>query len=130
MGTGFPKCLSLPACALTLLLLSGCGVWTNNGRGQTGREAPLNELFKLSHDEEVFIKGTALSVQLKGVRRTWYVDGKSETAEAEIVITLDDAEQRRWMEIGEKVAAGDYVVELKAANPFGKTSCELSVGRR
>jgi hypothetical protein len=71
-----------------------------------------------------------LMVQLKAVRRTWYVDGKSETAEADVIITLDGKEQRQWMDIGEKVTVGDYVVELQSANPFGKTSCELTVARR
>ena len=95
-----------------------------------GKAAAINEQFKLSLDEKVYIKDTALVVQLKGVRRSWYVDGKSETAEADLIIALDDKERRQWMDIGEKVTVGDYVVELQSANPFGKTSCELSVTRR
>jgi hypothetical protein len=64
------------------------------------------------------------------VRRTWYVDGKSETADADMIMTLDKTEQRRWVEIGEKVILGDYVITLAGAYPFGKTSCELIVERR
>lgn len=135
MGTKFQKRLSLASLAFILVLLTGCGAWTNNGQGQEGmrvygREVAMDERFKLSRDEKVYIKDTALAVELKGVRRTWYVDGKSETAEADLIITLDGKEQRQWMDIGEKVTAGDYVVELRSADPFGKTSCQLTVARR
>lgn len=135
MRPRFQERPSFSAFAFILLLLLGCGACANSaqgGRGLTGdgREAPVNEQFKLSRGETVYIKDTALSVQLKSVRRTWYVDGKSETAEADVIITLDSKEQRQWMDIGEKVTVGDYVVELRAADPFGKTSCELTVTRR
>jgi hypothetical protein len=95
-----------------------------------GREVSLGERFKLSPDEKVLVKDTALTIQLKSVRRTWYVDGKSETADADLIITLDKKEQRQWVDIGEKVAVGDYVVELWGADPFGKTSCQITVTRR
>jgi hypothetical protein len=121
------KRLSLLAFALIPLLLFGCGARTSK---VDGREVAVGERFKLSREEKVFVKDAALTLQLKSVRRTWYVDGKSETAEAEIIIALDGKEQRRWMGMGEKVEAGDYVVELEAADPFGKTSCELVVMRR
>lgn len=129
-------CLSFSSCAFIFALLAaGCGAVTNNapgGKGTNlyGREVAINERFKLSKDEKVYIEGTTLTVELKGVRRTWYVDGKSETAEADLIIALDRKEQRQWMDIGEKVTVGDYSVELRAADPFGKTSCELTVARR
>lgn len=136
MGKRFQKRLSFSSLAfILLLLLSGCGAWTNKGQdekgtGFYGREVAMGESFKLSRDEKVYVKDTALTVQLKSVRRTWYVDGKSETAEADIIVTLDGKEQRQWMDMGEKVTIGDYVVQLRAADPFGKTSCELVVVRR
>ncbi len=95
-----------------------------------GREVALGERFKLEKDEKVAVKDTALTVQLKGVRRSWHVDGKSETADADLIITLDGKEQRQWVDIGEKAAVGDYVVELWGADPFGKTSCQIVVTRR
>ena len=135
MRQGFQERLSFYAFAFIVLLLSGCGACANNAQGGKGlkldgREAAINEQFKLNRDEKVYLKDTELMVQLKSVRRTWYVDGKSETAEADVIIALDGKEQRQWMEIGEKVTVGDYVVELQSANPFGKTSCELTVARR
>ena len=128
-------CLSLSSLAFILSLLGGCGTGTNIGQGQSGmkadgREVALGERFKLSRDENVRVKDTALTVELKGVRRTWHVDGKSETADADIIITLDKKEQRQWMDIGEKLLVGDYLVELWGADPFGKTNCELIVTRR
>jgi len=114
---------------LILSLLVGCGARSNPGQAE-GREVSLGESFKLTPDEKVRVKDTALAVQLKSVRRTWYVDGKSETADADIIITLDNKEQRQWIDIGEKVTAGDYVVELTGADPFGKTDCTLIVTRR
>jgi hypothetical protein len=123
----FQKRHAFTSIALVLLLLSGCGAWTKK---LDGKEVALGERFKLSDEEKAFVKEAALMVQLKGVRRTWYVDGKSETAEAEILITLDREERQLWMGMGEKAALGDYEVELWAADPFGKTSCELIVVRR
>lgn len=131
MEKRFPARLACFAFALVLLLLSGCGAGTNSARGGTGgREAAFNERFKLSRDERAWIKDTALAVELKSVRRTWYVDGKSETAEADISLTLDGVVQRQWMDIGEKVTIGDYTVELWAADPFGRTGAQLIVTRR
>jgi dTDP-4-dehydrorhamnose 3,5-epimerase-like enzyme len=95
-----------------------------------GREVALGERFKLNQDEKVRVKDAALTIELKGVRRSWHVDGKSETADADLIITLDGKEQRQWVDIGEKLAAGGYVVELWGADPFGKTGCELIVTRR
>lgn len=135
MATRFPERLSFSAFAFILLLLSGGNACTRSAPGEKGmrlygREVAVGERFKLSRDEKVYVKDTALSVQLKSVRRTWYVDGKSETSEAEIVTTLDGKEQSQWMDNGEKVVVGDYSVELLSANPFGKTSCELTVRPR
>ena len=126
---------SFPSFAFILVLLSGCGAGTNNGPVEKGlkvdgREVAIGERFKLSPNETVSVKDTALTVQLKSVRRTWHVDRKSETADADIIITLDKKEQRQWIGIGEKVAIGDYVVELRGADPFGKTSCAIVVTRR
>lgn len=131
----FSKCFALFFCALVLSLLAGCGIRTNNSQSENGmkaegREVALGEHFKLSPDEKVWVKDTPLTIELKSVRRTWYVDGKSETADADIIITLSKKEQRQWIDIGEKVIAGDYVVNLSRADPFGKTNCELVVTRR
>jgi hypothetical protein len=108
---------------------------TNNGQAERvlkadGREVSLGERFKLSRDEKVWVKDTALTIQLKSVRRSWHVDGKGETSDADLIITLDGKEQRQWVNIGEKVTVGDYVVELWGADPFGKTSCQITVTRR
>ena len=121
------KCLALLCSIFSLLLLAGCGVAGKNG----GREAAIGQRFKLGKDETVSIRDTDLTVQLKSVRRSWTVDGKGETADADILVTLagkDD--QRKWLGIGERVTAANYVIELSAADPFGETSCELIVGRR
>ncbi len=127
--------LFFPSCAFILLLLSGCGAVTSNGQAERGmkadgREAVLGERFKLEKDEKVSVKDTALTIELKGVRRSWHVDGKGETADADLVITLDGKEQRQWVDIGEKAAVGDYVIDLRGADPFGKTSCQIIVTRR
>jgi hypothetical protein len=118
-------CLSLSSFAFILSLLAGCGTMKADGR-----EVALGERFKLNRDEKVWVKDAALTVELKGVRRSWHVDGKSETADADLIITLNGKEQRQWMDIGEKLTVGDYVVDLRGADPFGKTSCELIVTRR
>jgi hypothetical protein len=129
-----PRVLSF-LLAFPVALLVGCGAGMTGVRvGRElmghGRTAAIGERFKLEQEEEVSIKDTNLTIQLKSVRRTWYVDGKSETADADIIITLDGKEQRQWMDIGEKVTIGDYVVELRGADPFGKTSCEVVVAGR
>ncbi|HUQ32049.1 MAG TPA: hypothetical protein VM095_08010 [Pyrinomonadaceae bacterium] len=123
------------SCVLILSLSAGCGTSSNPGQAEgamkaEGREVSLGESFKLTPGEKVRVKDTGLAVELKSVRRTWYVDGKSETADADIIITLDKKEQRQWLGIGKNVTIGDYVVELKGANPFGKTDCTLVVTRR
>jgi hypothetical protein len=107
-----------------MLLLAGCGAL------KKGREVTIGERFKLTPEEKVSVKDTALTIQLKSVRRSWRVDGKSETADADLVIALDGKEQRQWVDTGEKVAVGDYLVELWGADPFGKTSCQIIVTRR
>ena len=110
--------------ALSLSLLPGCGLRSG------GREAALGEQFKLTPNERVSIKGTPLAVGLKSVRRTWYVDGKSETAEADLVVMLEGREHRQWLKGGEEKTVGDYTVKVWGADPFGKTSAELIVTRR
>jgi hypothetical protein len=135
MRMRFRKCHTFCSFTFIVLLLSGCGAVTNNGQAERGmkadgREVSLGERFKLSPDEKVSVKDTALTIQLKSVRRSWHVDGKSETADADLIITLDKKEQRQWVDIGEKVAVGDYAVELWGADPFGKTSCQITVTRR
>jgi hypothetical protein len=117
-----------------LSLLAGCGAGMVDGKMEkglqaNGREVVLGEDFKLEKDEKVSVKDTNMTIQLKSVRRTWYVDGKSETADADIVITLDGKEQRRWMKIGDKLTFGDYMVELSGADPFGKTNAGLIIKR-
>jgi hypothetical protein len=129
------KTFAISFLALCLSLLAGCGAGTNNGsveRGRKGdgREVAIGESFKLVRDEKIWIKDTPLAIELKGVRHTWYVDGKSETVDADFIITLDKKEQRQWIDLGEKVMIGDYVVELLGADPFGKNDSELVVTRR
>ena len=114
--------------ALSLALLSGCGVVV--GRRAGGREAALGERFKLSRDEKVWVKETPLAIELKGVRRTWYMDSKSETADADLIMTFNNEERRQWLKVGEKAEVGDYTVKVWGADPFGKTSAELIVTRR
>jgi hypothetical protein len=116
------KPFSLLLLALSLSLLSGCGAG--------GRKAALGEQFKLTPNESVSIKETPLAVELKGVRRTWYTDGKGETADADLIITLDGEEHQQWLKAGEEKAVGDYNVKVWGADPFGKTSAEIIVTRR
>jgi len=116
------KLYSLLLLALSLSLLSGCGA--------RGREAALGAQFKLVPNESVSIKETPLEVELKSVRRTWHVDGKSETADADLIITLGGEEQRQWLKAGEEKTVGDYSVKVWGADPFGKTSAEIIVTRR
>ena len=135
MKTKAPTRLLFFLLAFAVALLVGCGVVKTGvplGRepAPQGRTAAIGEHFKMEPGERVSIRDTNLTTQLKSVRRTWYVDGKSETAEADIIIKLDYQEQRQWMSSGEKVTVGDYVVELRGADPFGKTDCELVVARR
>ncbi|HYG82464.1 MAG TPA: hypothetical protein VD861_18860, partial [Pyrinomonadaceae bacterium] len=95
---------SLLLLALILSLLSGCGAG--------GREAALGERFKLARDESVSIKETPMTVELKGVRRTWHVDGRGETADADLVVTLGGLEHRQWLKAGEEKAVGEYAVKV------------------
>ena len=128
MQLNLSKRHSLFFLVLILSLLSGCGVVV--GRRAGGCEAALGERFKLSRDETVSIKETPLSIELKTVRRTWYVDSKSETADADLIMTLEGREQRQWLKVGEKAEVGDYIVKVWGADPFGKTSAELIVTKR
>ncbi|HEX8845617.1 MAG TPA: hypothetical protein VF791_13275 [Pyrinomonadaceae bacterium] len=127
---------------LKLSLLAGCGA-AQMGRGLTangnrvegekkaeGREVALGERFKLDRDEKVWVKDTKLTVQLKGVRRSWLANGKGEFVDAEIIFTLDAKEETHWLKLGEKLTVGDYVIELKGAYPFGKTNAELMITRK
>src|SRR5215210_5514854 len=116
-------CLSFSSLTFILSLLAGCGAGAKIGQVQSGmkaggREVALGERFKLNQDEKVWVKDTALTVELKGARHTWYVDGKSETVDADLIISSNEKEQRKWMDIGEKLAVGDYSVELWGADPF------------
>jgi hypothetical protein len=127
-----PTTLLLAIFAIGLSLLAGCGVaatseQTGGGLSASGRKVALGEAFKLEKEEKVLVEGANLTVELKGVRRTWYVDGKSETADADIIMTLDGKEQRHWIKVGEEVAVGSYRVKLSGADPFGKTSATLVV---
>ena len=126
------KTLLLLCFAFGFSHLAGCGAGTFDGKigkgfEASGREVSQGERFKLEKDEMVSVKDTKMTVQLKGVRRTWYVDGKSETADADIIITLGGKEQRQWIKVGEKITFGDYIIELSGADPFGKTSAGLIV---
>ncbi len=128
MRQNFSKRRSLFFLALTLSLLPGCVAGAGLRVG--GREVSLGERFKLTPNESVSIKETPLAIELKTVRRTWYADGKSETADADLVMTLDGREQRRWLKVGEETNVGDYTVKMWGADPFGKTSATLIVTRR
>ncbi len=126
--------------ALSLSLLTGCaasagrGLPANANHADDGwppnsREVALGERFKIGRDEKVSVKETALTVELKGTRRTWYVDGKSETAEADLRIKLDGEEKRQWLKVGEETAVGAYTVKAWGVDPFGKSSATLIVTR-
>ncbi len=141
MRLNLPNYRALLLLALGLSLLTGCGAsagrglpananQTDDGWPPGSREVALGERFKLLSDERVFVKETALTVELKGTRRTWYVDGKSETAEADLRITLDGEEKRQWLKVGEETAVGDYTVKAWGVDPFGKSSATLIVTRR
>ncbi|HEY0379634.1 MAG TPA: hypothetical protein VGC87_22135 [Pyrinomonadaceae bacterium] len=123
MRLNLSKRQSLFLLALLLSLLSGCGA-------AGGRGPAIGERFNLTPNETVSIKETPLAIELKGVRRTWYVDGKSETADADLIMTLDGREQRQWLKVGEETNVGDYTVKVWGADPFGKTSVTLVVTRR
>lgn len=140
------KRLSTLFIALMPLFFVACGASTSNvalqrglssnsnqAQGEQksdGREAMPGESFKLESKEKVSIKGTKLSIQLMGVRRSWRADGKGEYVDAEIITTLNSTEQRQWMNIGDEVTVGDYLVKLLGAYPFGKTNAELIVKRQ
>lgn len=117
-----------------LLLLVACGNAPTGkmekGLQANGREVAPGERFKLEKDETVWVKETGVTIQLKGVRRSWHVDGKSESVDADIIITLDGKEQRRWMNLGDEVTTGEYIVRLRGAYPFGKTNATLTVMHR
>ena len=150
MRLNLPNCHLFLIISLSLSLLAGCGASTTNkpaGNGLTAnanananyvddgwppgsREVELGEQFKLLADDRVFVKGTELSIVLEGTRRTWYVDGKSETAEADLRITLDGEEKRQWLKVGEETTVGDYKVKAWGVYPFGNSSAELIVTRR
>ncbi|MDT4967276.1 MAG: hypothetical protein QOJ64_2013 [Acidobacteriota bacterium] len=127
--------------AAGILLFAGCTAAKTGGNTNApganagpqpsayGREVALDEEFKLEKDETVAVKATKLTVQLEGVRRTWYVDGKSETVDADILLTLDGIEQRQWISFKNGIRIGDFVVKLTAANPFGKSTATLIVHR-
>jgi hypothetical protein len=141
MRLNFSKRRLLFLLAASLLALTGCGASAGRGlpananRADDGwppgsREVSLGERFKLLADERVFVRETALTIELKGTRRTWYVDGKSETAEADLRLTLGGEAKRQWVKAGEEVAVGDYNVRAWGVDPFGKSSAELIVTRR
>jgi hypothetical protein len=126
-----PTTLLLSIFAIGLSLLAGCGATvtpeqTGGGLSVGGRNVPFGEPFKLKPEEKVSVEGANLTVELKSVRRTWYVDSKSETADADIM-TLDGKEQRQWIKVGGEVTVGSYRVKLSGADPFGKTSATLVV---
>src|SRR5215213_3804917 len=141
MRLNLPNCRALLLLALSLSLFTCCGAsagggpqvnanHADDGWPPGSREVALGEQFKLLRDERVFVKDTALTVELKGTRRTWYVDGKSETAEADLRITLGGDEKKQWLKVGEETTVGDYTVKLWGADPFGKSSATLIVTRR
>ena len=128
MQLNLSKRHSLFFLALVLSLVPGCGAAAGLHVG--GREAALGERFKLIPNESVSIKETPLAVELKTVRLTMYADSKSETADADLVMTLDGREQRQWLKVGQATQVGDYTVKVWGVDPFGKTSAELIVTRR
>jgi hypothetical protein len=119
---------------LGMTLLAGCagaltGGNTNAGPFASGRGVALGEEFKLQRDEKTSVKQTSLAIELKGVRRTWYVDGKSETVDADVILTLNGKEQRQWISFRDPARIGEFEVKLTAANPFGKNDATLVVHR-
>ncbi|HKR00793.1 MAG TPA: hypothetical protein VJT09_08970, partial [Pyrinomonadaceae bacterium] len=119
MKTKLWKCFQSLSLAFILSLAGGCRSATNNreqGEAQrglsantnkaedaprpSGREVGLGESFKLEPEEQAALKGTRLTVQLNGVRRSWYADGKGEFVDANLSVTLDGQEQTRWLKPG------------------------------
>ena len=110
--------------------LAANGNQSSGGEPQAGgREVALGEEFKLGKDEKVSVKATGLTIELKGVKRSWYANGGGEFPEADVAVTLDGKEERRWMKLGETIKSGEYIVKLSGADPFGKTGAELIVTR-
>ena len=135
MKTTSPPRILLFLVAIVFPLYAGCGASATDAPvgGELevdGRTAAVGETFKLKPEEKVSIRETQFTVQLKGVRRTWYVDGRGETADADLVLTLGGKERRQWIKAGEKATVGDFVVQVWGADPFGKTSADLIVTRR
>jgi hypothetical protein len=141
MRLNLPKCCALSPLVLGLLLLTGCGasagrgLSANAGGADDGwppgaREVAPGERFKLSRDEKVSVKETPLTVELKGVRRSWHVDGKGESADVDLIITSGGEEKRQWLQVGAETTAGEYTVKVWGADPFGKTSATLIVTGR
>jgi hypothetical protein len=127
----------------SLMSLAGCAAGANttgpvapaaNGNLEAGpqtgsREVAIGESFTLGKDEKVSVKETKLTIELKGTRLSWLANGGGEFVEAEVLVTLDGKELRRWLKLGENITSGEYVVKLHGANPFGKSSAELTVTR-
>lgn len=117
-----------------LLSLAGCALASKtDGAALDGaqglREVAVGEDFKIETKEKVSVKGTPLTIELKGVKLSWYANGKGEYPEADVVVALNGKEQRQWMKLGETIKSGEYVVKLTGAYPFGKTNAELIVTR-
>lgn len=122
--------------ALALAVQLACAM--NMGKGgmkaspeANGRQAALGEEFKLLPHEWVAIENAGLNIRVDKVLRSWYTDGRSETVSVEFTTTLNDKEEKQYLDFEKKTAAvGEFDVELLAADPFGKNECRFKVTRR
>jgi hypothetical protein len=130
---------------LFLALQLSCGAGANNGAAKAGpgtsgnhaegepqgKQAALDDEFKLLPHEKIAIKETGLVIQLDKVLRSWYTDGRSETVSVELTTTLDGTEEKRYLDFKkDRAVTGKFELELLAADPFGENECKFKVTRR
>ena len=114
----------LAVSAITLILLSGCGLMS--------RRVKVGEEFTLKPDENVSVTGADLSIKLNSVGHQWYVDRRADSPYVELTLS-DVGASGKKLTLSDTQTVGDYSIKLVAANPFrdnGGPDCKLIVTRR
>jgi hypothetical protein len=113
--------------SISLLLFTGCGLWS--------RRVNIGEQFALRRGERVVVAGTDLVIQLEGVGHQTAPNPQPKGFSAyyvELKITAGGAEPRS-ITVYHNVNVGDYTITVKSADPFrsdGGPPCELVVTRQ